>query len=61
MPEPVYEVVVDEEAPTRMTASTIIAAWQDTVPDLAARILDLLPGSHAIIFEAPRVRVWRVS
>lgn len=55
-----YEVTVDGEAATIVTAEALIEAWGDSVPDLVARALELAVASSATLLSRPCVVVRRV-
>lgn len=58
---PVYEVSIEGEQPVTMTAAGIASAWETNIPAFAARVLDLLPGAVATLFDSPRVDVRRIA
>lgn len=60
MVELLYVVIVDREEPVVASASAIIEAWENNVPDVAARVLDLQPGQEITVYKSPEVVVRRV-
>lgn len=60
MRSPLYEVTVEGEPARRLTAEALIEAWGESVPDLAARALDLSLGSGVMVSQNPDVAVRRI-
>lgn len=57
---PLFEIRVDDEYPAVLSGEDLIEAWGGTVPDLAARALDMRVGANATIFRNPEVVVRRL-
>lgn len=58
--EPLYEVTVDSADAIVVTGAALIEAWKDSVPEGAARALDLSIRSQMTIIQNPRVAVRRI-
>ena len=57
---PIYSPLFELDDMHVLTADDVVEAWRDTVPDLAARVLDLRVGASAVIFEIPKISVRRI-
>lgn len=55
-----YEVTVDGEEPTVVTAETLIEAWGDLLAEAAASALDLPIEGTTTVCNVPRVQVRRI-
>lgn len=55
-----YEVSVDDEAPALIAVGALVDAWEDSLPDVAARILAMPVGAVAQVMDVPLIRVHRI-
>lgn len=57
---PCYEITVDGEYPTVVTAASLMEAWADNAPEGVAKAFYLRLEDIATICETPRVRARRI-
>ncbi len=56
-----YEVRIDDDEPTVVNVTSLFEAWAESIPDAAARVLEMRPGEAATLVSAPRIVVRRLS
>jgi hypothetical protein len=55
-----YEVSVEDEAPTLIAVGALVEAWEESLPDIAARILEMPIGAVVQVMDMPLIRVHRL-
>lgn len=55
-----YEVTVDDDEPTLIAVGALVEAWEESLPEVAARILAMPVGAVTQVMDMPLIRVHRL-